>query len=105
LALKSAFTEKMLANNISYFVTDGALDFKSKNFTKLLESAKLNSTRRILFILDKENASDKAVARSIKNMKNVSVKCINSVSVNDIVLASHVLINENAAEQLGKRGE
>ena len=95
IALKSALTSKVSANEI--FVLDSlALDaIKTKSMVGILNSLKVDSSA--LIVIDSKNEN---VVKSARNIPGVKTATVNTLNVFDILKYDKFIITKDAAEKV-----
>lgn len=91
LAMRSAFTLKLMANELHALQASAKLDKPStKAMANFVKTAKMDSNK-VLFIVD---SHENLIQKSTNNLRRVETKLWNQVSVKDIVNANTLIVSE-----------
>lgn len=96
LALKSAYSYKVNANNLLVVEQIKFETPKTKEMVALLKNLKLENNK-VLVVVDEY---DENVILAARNLQNVAIVKANEISVLDLVSANKILVEEKALENI-----
>lgn len=95
VAMKSAFSSKVLENEMIVLDELNLVEPKTKEMVKILEN--LNVSKKALIVMDEINEN---VIKSVKNIPNVKVTLVNTLNVYDILNYDFFVITKGAVSKV-----
>ena len=95
LALKSAFSSKVLDNDMIVVDKIETAEYKTKTTVAMLKS--LNAEKKPLIVLD---SADEKVLKSLSNIPGVKTAYVNTLNVYDVLNCDKFIVVKDAAEKM-----
>ena len=95
LALKSAFSSKVLDNDMIVVDKIETAEYKTKTMVAMLKS--LNAEKKPLIVLD---SADEKVLKSLSNIPGVKTAYVNTLNVYDVLNCDKFIVVKDAAEKM-----
>jgi large subunit ribosomal protein L4 len=72
-------------------------NFKTKEIIKLIQNLNLNSTSKILFILNNQN---KELWLASRNLKNIEITTTNCLNIENLLKANHIILTNSSLDSI-----
>ena len=95
LALKSAFSSKVLDNDMIVVDKIETAEYKTKTMVAMLKA--LNAEKKPLIVLD---SADEKVLKSLSNIPGVKTAYVNTLNVYDVLNCDKFIVVKDAAEKM-----
>ena len=95
LALKSAFSSKVLDNDMIVVDKIETAEYKTKTMVAMLKA--LNAEKKPLIVLD---SADEKVLKSLSNIPGVRTAYVNTLNVYDVLNCDKFIVVKDAAEKM-----
>ena len=95
LALKSAFSSKVLDNDMIVVDKIETAEYKTKTMVAMLKA--LNAEKKPLIVLDR---ADEKVLKSLSNIPGVKTAYVNTLNVYDVLNCDKFIVVKDAAEKM-----